>query len=64
MARTYDPAGQAVRFAKCEQALKEAGGRRINVRLQPKATKAVERAMLKNGESLAAAVNRLLVGVK
>ena len=62
MIRTYDSEAQAVRFARCEQALKESGGRRINVRLSPKAAKRLDALMRKNKASQTQAVNTLLEG--
>ena len=62
MPRTYDSEAQAARFAKCEQALKEAGGRRINVRLTPKAAKRLDSIMRKSKTSQTEAVNSLLGG--
>lgn len=60
--RKYDPEAQAARFARCEEALKEAGGRRVNVRLSPKAAKAVDRAMKKAKCSQTDAINSMLGG--
>lgn len=60
MGKIYNPSNQAERFARCEQALKEAGGRRINVRLQPKAAKALDRLMKRWGVDQTAAVNQAL----
>lgn len=62
MPRTYNPEAQAERFARCEQALKEAGGRRINVRLSPKAAKRLDAVMRKAKVSQTEAVNSLLGG--
>lgn len=62
MPKTYNPEDQAKRFARCEQALKEAGGRRINVRLTPKATKRLDALMRKAKVSQTEAVNSLLGG--
>ncbi len=62
MPKTYNPEAQAERFARCEQALKEAGGRRINVRLSPKATKRLDALMRKAKVSQTEAVNSLLGG--
>jgi molybdenum cofactor biosynthesis enzyme MoaA len=62
MPRTYNPEAQAIRFARCEQTLKEAGGRRINVRLSPKAAKRLDTLMRKTKVSQTEAVNSLLEG--
>ena len=61
MARSYNPNGQAERFARCEQTLKEAGGRRINVRLQPRAAKSLDKVMKKNRMSQTDALNYILI---
>lgn len=60
MPRTYKPQDQARRFAASEQALKEQGGRRINVRLRPEAARKLGALVEKYGDQTSA-VNAALL---
>ena len=56
----YQPKAQAIRWANCEENLKDAGGKRVNVRLQPKANKALAKLMKRWQVDQTAAVNQAL----
>ena len=56
----YSPEAQAVRFQRSEQALKEAGGKRVNVRLRPAAAKKLERLKARWKTDQTGVINRLL----
>lgn len=56
----YRPDAQAKRYANSEQALLEAGGKRVNIRLQPKAAKALDRFMKRNNMNQTEAINYVL----
>ncbi len=64
MPRIYKPTEQARRYVASEDALREAGGRRVNVRLQPKAAKALDAYMEKHDLDQTAAINRALEKLK
>lgn len=60
----YNAAAQAVRFSRCEENLKDAGGKRINVRLQPKAAKALAKMMRRGNINATTAVNNAILGAQ
>jgi hypothetical protein len=49
--RRPDPKGQAIRYARSEQALRDAGGHRTQFRLSPEAVKAIAKIMASQGFS-------------
>ncbi len=58
---SYDPEKQLTRYARSEQALVAAGGRRITVRLQPDAARRLAELMRGNKVDQTAAINGALL---
>ena len=55
--KAYDRLAQAVRFARSEEILRAAGGKRINVRLQPPAVEALKSLKRRRGIDQTEAIN-------
>lgn len=64
MPRTYKPDAQAKRYAKSEAELKAAGGRRLNVRLQPKTAKHLDKLVEKTGQDQTTIVNNAILAAR
>lgn len=59
--KVYDPEGQARRWQASEQALRDAGGLRVSVRIQPAAAKALKRRMKKDKIDRTTAINAAII---
>ena len=60
MPRIYKPDAQAVRYKRSEEALREDGGKRLNIRLRGKAMKGLAKLMRRWKMTQTEAVNKLL----
>ena len=59
--KVYDPEGQARRWHSSEQALRDAGGLRVSVRIQPAAAKALAKRMKKDKIDRTTAINDAII---
>ncbi len=60
----YDPKGQSARYQRSEEALRKAGGRRLNVRLRPEAASKLDALVERTGQDQTTIVNNLIAMAK
>lgn len=60
--KVYVPEEQARRYSTSEEQLVAAGGKRVNIRLRPKAVKAMRKVMKRHDCDQTEAINKALLG--
>lgn len=62
--KQYDPEGQARRYSRSEEELRAAGGRRVNVRLQPKAAQRLDELVEKHQTDQTSIINQAILKMR